>query len=134
MPNTPGELAGCIAHATLPGGKRVPMLKTLVSSACERDCRYCPFRSGRDFRRATFTPGSRLDLDGAVRALRFLGFEAHGRAALSARIEGRWPGTARLDTTLRLDGWQLGRPEARPLLFGDGLAVDVQDHLLPIIG
>jgi predicted DNA-binding helix-hairpin-helix protein len=56
MPNTPSELAGCIAHATLPGGKRVPMLKTLVSSACERDCRYCPFRAGRDFRRATFTP------------------------------------------------------------------------------
>ncbi len=56
MSNMPSELAGCISHATLPGGKRVPMLKTLVSSACERDCRYCPFRSGRDFRRATFTP------------------------------------------------------------------------------
>ena len=80
-------------------------------------------------RRATFTPGSRLDLDGAVRALRFLGFEAHGRAALSARIEGRWPGTARLDTTLRLDGWQLGRPEARPLLFGDGLLLGARTGL-----
>ncbi len=56
LPQTPDELAGCISHATLPGGKRVPMLKTLVSSACERDCRYCPFRAGRDFRRATFTP------------------------------------------------------------------------------
>lgn len=80
-------------------------------------------------RRATFTPGSRLDLDGAVRALRFLGFEAHGRAALSARIEGRWPGTARLGTTLRLDGWQLGRPEARPLLFGDGLLLEARTGL-----
>jgi len=50
------ELGGCIAHATLPGGAQVPMLKTMVSSACEMDCYYCPFRSGRDFRRETFTP------------------------------------------------------------------------------
>ncbi len=61
-PFIPDELAGCIAHATLPGGRRVPMLKTLVSSACERDCRYCPFRAGRDFRRATFTPDELADL------------------------------------------------------------------------
>jgi predicted DNA-binding helix-hairpin-helix protein len=32
------------------------MLKTLVSSACEMNCRYCAFSAGRDFRRATFTP------------------------------------------------------------------------------
>lgn len=32
------------------------LLKTLLSSACERDCYYCPFRAGRDFRRATFKP------------------------------------------------------------------------------
>lgn len=32
------------------------LLKTLLSSACERDCFYCPFRAGRDFRRATFKP------------------------------------------------------------------------------
>jgi predicted DNA-binding helix-hairpin-helix protein len=31
-------------------------LKTLLTSACERDCFYCPFRAGRDFRRATFKP------------------------------------------------------------------------------
>ncbi|MGC9520545.1 MAG: radical SAM protein [Anaerolineae bacterium] len=53
---TPRELSRCISHATLPGGRRVPLLKTLVSSACENDCRYCAFRSGRDMRRATFTP------------------------------------------------------------------------------
>ena len=35
---------------------RVKLLKTLLSSACERDCYYCPFRAGRDFRRATFKP------------------------------------------------------------------------------
>jgi predicted DNA-binding helix-hairpin-helix protein len=32
------------------------LLKTLLSSACERDCFYCLFRAGRDFRRATFKP------------------------------------------------------------------------------
>ncbi len=56
VPRTPRELSGCISHATLPGGRRVPMLKTLVSSVCENDCRYCAFRAGRDIRRATFTP------------------------------------------------------------------------------
>jgi predicted DNA-binding helix-hairpin-helix protein len=55
-PRVPKELSGCISHATLPGGRRVPMLKTLLSSACERDCHYCPFRAERDFHRASFTP------------------------------------------------------------------------------
>ena len=40
----------------LPNGQKVVLLKTLLSSACERDCFYCPFRAGRDFRRATFKP------------------------------------------------------------------------------
>lgn len=52
---TPEEMIGCIHYAATPKG-RIPLLKTLVSSACERDCAYCPFRSGRDFRRETFTP------------------------------------------------------------------------------
>ena len=54
--HAPPELRQCISHATLPGGQRVPMLKTLVSSVCENDCKYCAFRAGRDTRRATFTP------------------------------------------------------------------------------
>jgi predicted DNA-binding helix-hairpin-helix protein len=45
-----------ISHAVLPGGRRMPMLKTLLTSACERNCYYCPFRAGRNFRRATFKP------------------------------------------------------------------------------
>ncbi len=51
----PEELVDCISHAATPKG-RIPLLKTLLSSACERDCYYCPFRTGRDFRRATFVP------------------------------------------------------------------------------
>jgi predicted DNA-binding helix-hairpin-helix protein len=45
-----------IHNAVMPGGKRIALLKTLLTSACERDCYYCPFRAGRDFRRATFQP------------------------------------------------------------------------------
>ena len=40
----------------MPGGKRIALLKTLLTSACERDCYYCPFRARRNFRRATFKP------------------------------------------------------------------------------
>ncbi len=42
--------------AVLPNGQHSRLLKTLLSSACERDCYYCPFRAGRDFRRAAFQP------------------------------------------------------------------------------
>lgn len=42
--------------AILPNGQRIKLLKTLLSSACERDCYYCPFRAGRNFHRATFQP------------------------------------------------------------------------------
>jgi predicted DNA-binding helix-hairpin-helix protein len=55
-PRAPLDLGKCVSYATLPGGRRIPMLKTLVSSACEMNCRYCAFRAGRDTRRATFSP------------------------------------------------------------------------------
>jgi len=42
--------------AQMPNGRRIKLLKTLLTSACERDCFYCPFRAGRNFRRATFRP------------------------------------------------------------------------------
>jgi len=45
-----------IGTAALPNGRQIKLLKTLLSSACERNCFYCPFRAGRDFRRATFIP------------------------------------------------------------------------------
>jgi predicted DNA-binding helix-hairpin-helix protein len=51
-----------IHNAVMPGGKRIALLKTLLTSACERDCAYCAFRQGRDFRRATFTPDELADL------------------------------------------------------------------------
>lgn len=45
-----------ISQAQLPNGKRINLLKTLLTSACERNCFYCPFRIGRDFHREKFTP------------------------------------------------------------------------------
>lgn len=65
----PAEDAGCpqparrsgsrdlyISKAVLPNGRRISLLKSLLTSACERNCFYCPFRAGRDFRRETFKP------------------------------------------------------------------------------
>jgi len=60
---TPKEQRAAFVHpAQLPNGAQIKLLKTLLSSACERDCYYCPFRAGRDFRRATFKPGEFAEL------------------------------------------------------------------------
>jgi predicted DNA-binding helix-hairpin-helix protein len=45
-----------IVNAAMPGGRRMALLKTLQTSACERDCYYCCFRAGRDSRRTTLSP------------------------------------------------------------------------------
>lgn len=48
--------AAFVHNAIMPNGKTITLLKTLLTSACERDCHYCPFRAGRIFRRATLKP------------------------------------------------------------------------------
>ena len=45
-----------VTNARLPNGKTIPLLKTMQTSVCERDCNYCCFRSGRDTPRASLTP------------------------------------------------------------------------------
>jgi predicted DNA-binding helix-hairpin-helix protein len=45
-----------IYKAQLPNGKSMNLLKTLLTSACENNCLYCPFRAGRDIHRETFRP------------------------------------------------------------------------------
>jgi predicted DNA-binding helix-hairpin-helix protein len=45
-----------ISDAVQSNGTKIKLLKTLLTSVCERNCNYCPFRSGRDFRRVTFIP------------------------------------------------------------------------------
>ncbi len=50
------SLAECIAHLSTPKGKK-PVLKAMVTTACEKNCYYCPFRAGRGkTRRLTFQP------------------------------------------------------------------------------
>lgn len=36
----------CISEVSTPKGP-VPMMKTMITTACERNCFYCPFRAGR---------------------------------------------------------------------------------------
>jgi predicted DNA-binding helix-hairpin-helix protein len=45
-----------ITTVALPNGQRMPILKSMMTSACERNCNYCCFRSGRDSQRVTFKP------------------------------------------------------------------------------
>lgn len=50
------SLAECISHVRTPTGSK-PLLKTMVTTACEKNCYYCPFRAGRGkTRRLTFKP------------------------------------------------------------------------------
>src|SRR6202011_846902 len=45
-----------ITNLSTPQGKR-PVLKAMMTTACERNCFYCPFRAGRGkTKRLTFTP------------------------------------------------------------------------------
>lgn len=45
-----------IHEAVRPDGKPMRLLKTMLTTACERNCFYCPFRAGRSYRRQTFKP------------------------------------------------------------------------------
>lgn len=45
-----------IYPAALPSGQRVPMLKVLLQSGCERGCAYCAERAGGDRRDVAFAP------------------------------------------------------------------------------
>ena len=50
-----------VYRAALPNGARFSMLKTMLTSVCERNCNYCSFRSGRDFHRVSFKPDELAD-------------------------------------------------------------------------
>ena len=45
-----------IYPAVLPDGKRVKLLKVLMTNACKNDCAYCGVRRSRDFQRSEFEP------------------------------------------------------------------------------
>src|SRR2546428_10881277 len=46
VPYQSRSLSECITNVVTPNGKR-PILKTMMTTACERNCHYCPFRAGR---------------------------------------------------------------------------------------
>ena len=55
------SLDECITNVSTPQGKK-PILKTMLTTACERNCFYCPFRAGRSkTKRVTFTPDEIAD-------------------------------------------------------------------------
>jgi len=45
-----------------PGGRRIPLLKAMLTTACEMNCKYCAFTSNRDYRRVTFKPQELAEL------------------------------------------------------------------------
>lgn len=47
---------GWIYPVTLPEGGRSTLFKTLISNECSNDCKYCPLRDERDFRRCSLGP------------------------------------------------------------------------------
>lgn len=50
------SLMECISNVSTPKGKKA-MVKTMVTTACERNCNYCPFRAGRSrTKRVTIKP------------------------------------------------------------------------------
>ena len=56
VPYQSHSLEECITNVSTPTGKR-KILKTMVTTACERNCYYCPFRAGRSkTKRVTFGP------------------------------------------------------------------------------
>ncbi|MCS7286039.1 MAG: putative DNA modification/repair radical SAM protein [Anaerolineae bacterium] len=50
------DLGRWLYPAVLPDGKRVILLKVLLSNACVNNCLYCANRAGRDCPRMSFTP------------------------------------------------------------------------------
>lgn len=40
-----------VYKAALPGGRRMPLLKTMLNTACENNCNYCFFRAKRNYKR-----------------------------------------------------------------------------------
>ncbi len=87
-----------LTQAHLPNGRTIPLLKTMQSSACERNCNYCCFRAGRDTPRASLTPDElaaavvKLTRAGIVKGL----FLSSGLASGGIRTQDRLISTAEI--------------------------------------
>jgi predicted DNA-binding helix-hairpin-helix protein len=87
-----------VHSAQLPNGQTITLLKTLLTSVCERDCFYCPFRAGRDFRRATFKPDEFAELFSKLSAAKIAEgiFLSSGVAGGGVRTQDKLLATAEL--------------------------------------
>ncbi len=55
-PDAASVLVDCVTHVATPTGRK-PILKAMITTACEKNCYYCPFRAGRsNTHRITFKP------------------------------------------------------------------------------
>lgn len=43
-------------YVTHPERGKIPIMRTMQTSACERNCYYCPFQAGRNYQRVSFKP------------------------------------------------------------------------------
>ena len=92
------KLSDSIHRAVMPGGKRIALLKTLLTSVCENNCNYCAFRQERDIRRVTFTPDElarafiQLQKAGIAEGI----FLSSGIAGGGVRIQDRLVATAEI--------------------------------------
>ena len=78
------SLDECITHVSTPTGKR-KILKAMVTTACQMNCHYCPFRAGRSkMKRLTFTPD---ELAGGLNTLQQAG-KVEGMFLSSGIIKG----------------------------------------------
>ena len=50
------NLGHWVYPAVMPDGKRVKLLKVLLTNVCEKNCGYCGIRAGRDSQRISFNP------------------------------------------------------------------------------
>ncbi|MBN1994222.1 MAG: radical SAM protein [Anaerolineae bacterium] len=44
------------AYVTHPQRGKIPVMRIMQTSACERNCYYCPFQAGRNYQRVSLTP------------------------------------------------------------------------------
>jgi predicted DNA-binding helix-hairpin-helix protein len=93
-----GNLDRWIYPAVMPDGKRVALLKVLMTNVCERNCAYCANRIGRDAPRTTFSPDELARLFDQMRQRKLVQglFLSSGIAGGSTRTMDRMLATVEL--------------------------------------
>ncbi|MDM8532374.1 helix-hairpin-helix domain-containing protein [Anaerolineales bacterium HSG25] len=49
-------MTNSVAHVIHPQRGKIPVMRTMQTSACERNCHYCPFQAGANYRRVSLKP------------------------------------------------------------------------------